>query len=407
MEPIVVTGVGIISSMGVGKDVFWRRLMQTRSGIRGIDRFATDGLTSNAAGCVRDFDPGRFMPPMRYRRMSRISKMAVAASVEALADSGIDVGSMDRDRIAVVIGTAYGSSSHVDAFFMSLLKNGPRGAQPFLFPETVSNAPASHTAIFHGLTGPNSTFCQNEISAEAAVSYAAALLRDRRVDAALVGGAEELSEILFRCYDALGALNPVRVAPGEVAQPIPAAGLVLGEGAAFLVLERQTTAERRRAAVYGRLEAMAVTGGPCDMGRYEMAGTQMMRAVQSVLDQARRPREDVDALSVSANYSKELDRIEYRCFRDYFKNCRCLHGVTPLKYLSGSFGAGGALRAAAVLLGFRHRMPLPVVALETLAPGFKGPVAWEIPPEQPAATVLMSSATFGGGAAALLFSSGH
>jgi len=114
--------------------------------------------------------------------------MAVASSVEALQDSGLDINSIDRERIAVIMGTSYGSSFHIEDFYISLLEEGPRGTHPFLFPETVPNAPASHIAMYHGITGPNSTFCQNEISAENAIMYARNLLSQNLVDIALVGG---------------------------------------------------------------------------------------------------------------------------------------------------------------------------------------------------------------------------
>ena len=176
--------------------------------IAGNRNFDTEGMQSNIAGLVVGFDAGAFMPSRLYRRMSRISKMTVAASIEAVEDSGLDLEDLDRERVAVIVGTAYGGSSHVEAFFVSLLQDGPRGAQPFLFPETVPNAPASHVAMYHSITGPNSTFCQNAISGETAIQYACNLLNQKIVDIALVAGAEELSAILYQCYHAVGTLNP-------------------------------------------------------------------------------------------------------------------------------------------------------------------------------------------------------
>jgi 3-oxoacyl-(acyl-carrier-protein) synthase len=185
--------------------------------------------------------------------MGRISRMAVAASIEAVNDSGLILDTLDRERIAVIMGTAYGSSSHVEEFYLSLLENGPRGAQPFLFPETVPNAPASHIAMFHGITGPNTTFSQNEISAENAILYARDLLLQNIVDVVLVGGADELSPVLFMCYDALGALNRIKVGADQPVKPEPGRGLVLGEGAGILIMERRDFAVKRRARIYRTL----------------------------------------------------------------------------------------------------------------------------------------------------------
>ena len=173
---VAFTGIGVISSLGIGQENFLASLRKAKSGIKRITSFDTSSLGSNIAGLIEDFDPRQFMSPGIYRRMGRVSRMAVAASIEAVNDSDLILDTLDRERIAVIMGTAYGSSSHVEEFYLSLLENGPRGAQPFLFPETVPNAPASHIAMFHSITGPNTTFCQNEISAENAILYARDLL---------------------------------------------------------------------------------------------------------------------------------------------------------------------------------------------------------------------------------------
>jgi len=172
MIDVAITGIGVISSLGIGREAFWGNCSKAKTGIKRITSFDTGSLRSNIAGWIDDFDPGQFMPPKCYRRMSRISRMSVASSVEALADSALVLDAVDRERIAIIMGTSYGSSSRVEDFYVSLLREGPRGAHPFLFPETVTNAPASHVAMYHGITGHNSTFCQNEISAENAIMYA-------------------------------------------------------------------------------------------------------------------------------------------------------------------------------------------------------------------------------------------
>ena len=195
----VITGIGLITPMGMGREAFWESCRTASTGIKKIKSFDTSSFRSNIAGWVDHFKPGQFISPMVYRRMSQISRMAVASSTEALKDSALMLDTIDRERIAVIMGTSYGGSSHVEAFYLSLLEDGPRGAQPFLFPETVPNASASHIAMFHDITGPNTTFCQNEISAENAILYARNLLLQNIVDVALVGGADELSAIEYSC----------------------------------------------------------------------------------------------------------------------------------------------------------------------------------------------------------------
>jgi 3-oxoacyl-[acyl-carrier-protein] synthase II len=329
--------------------------------------------------------------------------MAVAASIEAVTDSGIKLESLDRDRVGIVMGTAYGSSSHVDEFFMSLLREGPRGAQPFLFPETVPNAPASHIAMVHRITGPNTTFCQNEVSAENALAYARDLLALDVADAVLVGGADELSWVQFACYDAVKALQKIRASGSDPVIPRPGYGLVLGEGAAVLVLERPEKAAARGARCYGSLDAVALSGGSARVGHYE-SGAVYGRVIEGALVDAGLSPADVDQVHVSANFSKELDPMECEHLVGHFGSRLEALGVMPLKYLIGDFGGAGALRAAAALMSLREGKPLPTLSPRILRGEGDGDVDWMVTESGRRCTnALMCSATFGGGCAALVF----
>jgi 3-oxoacyl-[acyl-carrier-protein] synthase II len=329
--------------------------------------------------------------------------MAVAASIEAVNDSDLILDTLDRERIAVIMGTAYGSSSHVEEFYLSLLEKGPRGAQPFLFPETVPNAPASHIAMFHGITGPNTTFCQNEISAENAILYARGLLLQNIVDVVLVGGADELSPVLFMCYDALGALNRIKVEADQPVKPEPGRGLVLGEGAGILIMERRDFAVKRGARIYGTLISGILTGGVTSTGHYEIEGDQMGRAMSLAMEQAGVDPDTIEQIHVSANFSGELDRMEYdRLERAFGVNTASLR-VIPLKYLTGDFGGAGTTRAAAILLSLYHQLPLPTVSAEMLKACPQHSLEWKIHPEEKFQLALMTTSTFGGGSTSLVF----
>jgi len=403
MTDIVVTGIGIVSPLGVGREAFWDNCSKAKTGIKKITSFDTSSLGSNVGGWVKDFDPSQYISPGAYRRMSRISRMAVASSVEALKDSRLILDDTDRGRIAVIMGTSYGSSSHAEEFYIGLLNNGPRGAQPFLFPETVPNAPASHIAMFHEITGPNSTFCQNEISAENAILYAQNLLLQNQVDVALVGGADELSAIQYSCYDAVGALNKIKVEDDEPVNPKLGGGLILGEGAGVLVMERPDFALARDAEVYGILRSGAITGGITSIGHYEAKGEQMARAMFLAMKEANMGPDDIDQIDVSANFSGELDRMEYNQLKRTFIRPLNNLSITPLKYLTGDFGGAGAMRAAAILLSLHNQVPLPTVRAEILKSEPECSLSWDIHPRGKSQVALMTSTTFGGGSASLVF----
>ena len=404
MEKIAVTGIGVVSALGIGQEKFRENCARSVSGITKIELFETKGFRANIGGWVKDFDPKAFMPSSVYRRMSRISRMAVAASIEAIADSGLALERMDRDRCAVVMGTADGPSSQVDSFFSSLLENGPRGTQPFFFPETVPNAPASHIGMFHGITGPNTTFCQNMISAEQAMCYGRDLILMGQADRVVVGGADELSAAQFACYDAIGALSRVRV-NGQQPDPLSfGSGMVLGEGAGVLIFERLDAALSRGAKIYGLLSAAVTTGGRAEMGHYEADGTQMGRAMTLALTEADLSPDDISQLNVSANYTQELGRMEYGQLKTLFSPYHDPLRVSPLKYLMGDFGGAGAIRAAASLISLYRQESLPSIPAMVLSSpnGFRP--AWSVPNEQEINAAMMTSATFGGAGSCLIFS---
>jgi len=311
MTDIAITGIGVISPLGIGRETFWENCRDAKSGIKRVTSFDTSSFRSDFAAFVDDFEPRQFMSPRVYRRMGRISQMAVASSVEAIEDSGIDLDAVNRDRFAIIMGTAYGSSSSVEDFYASLINEGPRGAQPFFFPETVPNAAASHVAMFHGLTGHNTAFGQNDISAENAILYAWNLLRQNHVDVALVGGADELSQILYSCSNVF--LNKIKAGESDPIIPMPGKGFILGEGAGILVLERGDSAQERGADIYGILESGVLSGGMASVGHYEKSGEQLSRAMGLAVEQAGVGPGEIDQINISANYSRKPDQggIQY------------------------------------------------------------------------------------------------
>jgi 3-oxoacyl-[acyl-carrier-protein] synthase II len=401
MDDIAVTGLGVISSLGIGRESFWLNCSKPKSGIKMISQFDTAPYRSNVAGMVDGFEPSRYMEPKFYRRLSRVSRMAVASSIEALEDSGLSLDDIDKERVAIIVGTSYGGSSHIEDFYVSLLKNGPRGAQPFLFPETVPNAPASHIAMLHGITGPNTTFCQNEISAEHAILYAMDLLRSNQVDVALACGAEELSQMQYACYDDLRVLNEIRIKEKEEVVARLGGGMILGEGAGVLVMERLDSALRRHAKIYGKINGGVAVGGIAPYWRYETGGEQMRRAILLALEICDISPEDIDHISVSANFSGELDRIEYQQLMKIFEKISHIP-VTPLKYLMGSFGGAGVIRMSAVLLSLYFQSPLPSVNVNALVNRSASKLDWKHPKSDKLEAALMTSSTFGGGSVSFI-----
>ncbi|MCP4748494.1 MAG: hypothetical protein GY874_20520 [Desulfobacteraceae bacterium] len=399
----VVTGIGVVSALGTGREAFWQNCRQGISGIKPVAGVLEGEFSGPLAGLVTDYDPRQYLKPAVYRRMSRLSRMAVSASVEAVQDSALDLERTDPERVAIVTGTAYGSSASVEDFFTSYLEEGPRGAKPMHFPETVPNAPAGNISIVLGITGANTTFGQNDISAESALIFAQGLLRHDRADAVIVCGFDEITPMIFGCYDDIKALNPgLKLNDGRIA-PKTGAGIVLGEGAGALVMELKDKALERKARCYGVFESGCLVGAITAPGSYLNCEHALDTAIGQALEKAELCPDQIRQICVSANFSGDLEQVEARALSRIQGDTSGALMVTPLRYLAGSFGGAGILSAAAVCLGFYHNCALPAVELAQLAQASQ-PIRWSHGGENKAENALLTACTHGGGCAALVFS---
>jgi 3-oxoacyl-[acyl-carrier-protein] synthase II len=345
-------------------------------------------------GEIRGFKPKDFLSPLVYRKMGRSSRLSVVASLEALQDSKLPIDDTHRDRIGVIVGTGYGNSGLTDEYFVSFMEGGPSGANPLLFADTVPNTAGSHISLHHRLRGPITTFCQNLISAELAIDYACRLLMDGRAEAMLVGGVDELSPIVMHAFSVVRALNP---SP----EPIIGQGMVLGEGACVLVLERREEALARKAPVYGEIAGVAPNSGVTTPGHLEAEGRSMRRALRECLDLFGDEGRIPDLISLSANFSRELDPLEFQVLQDLLGDSLPRIPLTPLKYFAGEYAGSGALRLALVLLSIRDQVIPPSIKPEELIPGT--PWGRRFIPSQPGKVerCLLTGFTFGGGNACL------
>jgi 3-oxoacyl-[acyl-carrier-protein] synthase II len=402
MDQIVITGIGIISACGIGKEAFWKNCLEGRTGIAPIRSFDTSSYRSHLGGEARDFNPKDFMPSLKYRRMSRVSRLAVAASIEAIKDADLRVSPQSAPSIGVVLGTGYGSTAQTDEFFVGMLKEGPEGANPSLFPDTVPNAPASQISIYHGLQGPNTTFSHNEVSGEQALAYAFRLLREGRAEAMLAGSADEMSFVLFHSFAALRALSPLdRREEGMRPFDRRRNGRVLGEGAAVFVMEKEGRARERGARIYGSLASCAATGSPVGISSYETGAEQMGRAMEKAILQGGLSPRQVDYVCAAANSTRDLDRAEAKALQKVFGGGAGSPAVSSLKGHTGDFCGSGTLRAAAMLMAMQHGKIPPTLGLTE--PEFDLNHVLNAPRERTIQYALLNGFSFGGSNVCLLF----
>lgn len=341
MPRIPITGIGVVAPDAVGVDAFRALLASGLTTIREVDRFDTVGLAAHKAALVRDFKAKDFIAPMKMRRMNGLSRMGVAAAKLAIEDSG---GALPAES-GVAIGTAFGPVQTSVEYMQEYVDKGASLAPPQLFAESVANAPGSHIAIEWGLRGFNITITQRESSTLAAAMMASMQLVKGTVPVALIGGVDDVNEMLFSVLDRIGALAHADGDMDEVVRPFDRRrnGLAVGEGAAVFVAG---PASRKP---YGWLSGFGIardtTASISDWGTGAEAVVTAMRAA---LEDAELPVGAIDAVYASANGSRRGDALEEAALGLLFGDR--LPPVVATKGIFGEYSAGGALQLAAALL---------------------------------------------------------
>jgi 3-oxoacyl-[acyl-carrier-protein] synthase II len=363
---VVITGLGIVSSIGVGKEAFWENCLKGNSGIGPIQGFDVSSYRSRLGGQLPEIDFKAIIKPGNLRRMDRIGKIVVSSVRLAIDDSTLNLKEEDSSRIGISIGTGLGSSDTVDQFFRSLLKEGPMGAAPLLFQTAVPNAITSHCAIEYGIRGVNITFSHKESSTEMAMTFAYHLLREGRADVLFAGGGDELSEPLYHVYSMLGALSPGKGKGSEGMRPFDQErnGIVLGEGSGVLVLETLEHAKKRGAKIYAEMAGVGLSGGVDGILRYDLKGDSIAKAMSLAAEEA----EAVDYISAAANSTSDLDRAEALAIKKVFGKRAKEISVSSLKSMIGEFDGSGGIRACSLVLSICHGVIPPTIGTKHLDP---------------------------------------
>ena len=402
--PINITGIGMLNALGIGRSAFWSQLLEATPGIAPIKSFDTIEYAGNLGAEIQNFNAKDFMAPRFYRRLSRLSRLAVAASIEAIEDSGLDISDENRYRIGVVFGTAFGSTQQTDAFFVSLLDHGPRAAEPILFPDTVPNAPASHVAMYHRLQGPNCTFCQNHLSGECALAYGLSLLEQDQLDVVVVGGVDELSSILFHSLHSIRGLKPIRQrGPLQPNQFPKGKGFIPGEGATCMVLERADLPTRQPKNIYGTVLSLRLSSEAVAQAHYDADGRAMAESMRAALEEAEIPVKDIGIIGLAANGIDELENGEALALEKVFgANWHQIPRI-PLRYFVGEFGSAGLLTAATILVSLAEGTLPPTVQSPGLTELARDPLKFAPSKKEDLVAGMAIGSTFGGGSGCIVF----
>ena len=360
---VVITGIGIISPVGTGKNIFWDALSQGRTGFRPITLFDTSEYNVHIAGEISDFDPVQFLGKKGLRTLDRSTRLISAAAKLAIDDANLHITDENTHFIGVSIGTTFGSLHSISQFDREGLIEGPKYVNPSHFPNTVINSPASQVSIRFKIKGFNTTISTGFCASLDAVSYATDFIRLNRADVVLAGGVEELCEETFLGFHKLGCLSG-----SDGFEPICCPfdrrrnGIILSEGAAILLLEEEEHALRRGADIMAKVLGYGNAFDPSADRNFNLVGNGLKNTITLALEEASLNPEDINYISSSANSTRGLDRMETEVIKDIFGEQAFSIPVSAIKSMVGeTFSASGALALAAAVGTIQHGIIPPTV----------------------------------------------
>src|SRR3989338_10090892 len=369
---VVITGVGVIASNGIGKKAFWEAIKTGKSGVSMITSFDASKFTTHFAGEIKDFKPEEYVLAKNLRRMDRTSQLAVAAAKMAVQDANLDPRSNGRERTGVMIGTAMAGHGYIMKHYEEFLKTGPSRVSPFIALASFPDACASQVSIELGVTGPSFSIATACSSASDAIGYAWEAIRSRTVDFIIMGGAEAgIYPGCLAAFCAARALSQRNEEPEKACRPfnIDRDGFVLGEGAGILVLEEYEHARQRGAHIYAEILGHGMTCDAYHMTNPEPEGREAVRAMQLALTSAGVSIDEIDYINAHGTSTPLNDKTETMVIRKVFGKRAYKIPISATKSMVGHLiGAAGSVELIATILSMEHDMIPPTINYENPDP---------------------------------------
>jgi len=347
MRRVVITGVGVVSPVGTGKDVFWSALMAGKSGIGPVASFDSTNYAAHIGAEVRDFDPGCYVTKQKPEKLGRASQLAIAAARLAFSDSRVDLASIPRRRIGVSMGTTSGEPLFVEEYNDKLKSGGEDAVLPHCFARYPCHVMPAHVAIEFDLHGPSIMIPTACAAGNYAIGYGFDLIRMGRADLMIAGGADAFSRIPYLGFARLGAIAPERCQPFDKNRK----GMVPGEGAGMLVLEPLDTALARGAKIYAEVLGYGVSCDAHHMTAAHPEADGAIRAMSAAIQESGLTTDDIDYLSAHGTGTPTNDRIESLAVRTLFGERAPMVPMSSIKSMLGhTMGAASAIEAIACAL---------------------------------------------------------
>ena len=366
---IVITGIGVLASNGIGKEAFWKALREGKSGIKPVTLFDTSTTRCKTAGEITNFRAEDFLGEKGLRTLDRATKLVLSAAKLALDDTSIKYP-LNEDlslRTGVSLGSTLGSVWSISEFDKEGLRGGPRAVNPALFPNTVINAPASQISIRFNIKGFNTTISTGFSASLDAIDYAVNFIKLYDYDIVLAGGVEELCEQTYKGFHKIGHLAGSREGRPEVNCPFDKRrnGIIFGEGACILILEEFEHAKKRGVRLYTEILGYGTSFDPMSKNIYSPKAEGAGKAIKSALEDAKIGPENIDYISATANSTLDCDVMETRAVNKVFGDEAKRVPISSIKSMIGdTFSAAGAMNVAASIGAIKEGFIPPTINYE-------------------------------------------
>ncbi|MBM3771162.1 MAG: beta-ketoacyl-ACP synthase II [Acidimicrobiia bacterium] len=404
---VVVTGIGLVSALGIGTEANWEALSEGRSGIGPITRFDASAFSTRIAGEVKGFDPLQHIDKKDVKKMDIFIQFAIAAADGAMSDAGLQITPANDTRVGVFIASGIGGFTTIEKEHKAFLEGGPRKISPFFIPSAIINLAAGQVSIRFGAKGPNSATCAACTASAHAVGDAYEIIKRGAADAMIAGGSEAaVCAMGVGGFAALRALSTRNAEPTKASRPFDKDrdGFVLGEGAGVVVLEELSAAQKRGARVYAEVVGYGMSGDAYHMTGQPEDANGAVRAMAAAVQSAGVSPSVVNYINAHGTSTPINDPTETFAIKTCFGPQAHKLTVSSTKSMTGHLlGAAGGLEAGITALAVYHQLVPPTINLDQpdeacdldYVPNAKR--AW------PIEYALSNSFGFGGTNAALLF----
>jgi len=369
---VVITGLGAITPIGIGKDAFWENLSAGKSGVGRITHFDPTGFDTQIAAQVNDFDPSLYMDKKEARRLARFLQFAIAAGQLAVQDAGLAITPENAADIGVIVGSGIGGIDYLEEMAYTLKDKGPSRISPFTVPYMITDMAAGMISIKTGAKGPNLCIVTACATGTHCLGEAYKTIQRGAAKAVIAGGSEAaITPLGVASFIAAGALSNQNAEPTRASRPFDKArsGFVMGEGAGILVLEELEFAKARGANILAEIIGYGASGDANHITAPAPGGEGAARALRAALKDANLKPEEIDYVNAHGTSTELNDKYETMALKTAFGDHAHKLAISSNKSMVGHLlGASGAVEAIATVMSIRHQVAPPTINQENPDP---------------------------------------